>query len=618
MYIRETKKLNTPNGKVFYQYNLAETYRVNGVVKQNLILHLGSHELLQDKNNRTIIAKLLEHKITNSQSSIFDDNSNIPIELSQLADAFYAKYLHKQQTIADKDKPVEVVDNTVYEQVDLSSIKFMDSREIGAEWMSFEMLKRLELKEFLIKKGWSPNKAENAMISIISRAVASYSENKTESWLRLNSGLLELFDRPSGSVSRHDLYKSAQDLYAIKPELEQYLYNKLKTLFDIEDTILIYDLTNTHFEGRKLNSQLAQFGRNKQKRNDCKQVVLAAVINKEGFLKHSNIYEGNMSEPKTLLDILKQMNEQPGLEQRLIVMDAGIATEDNLKMLQEQNYLYVCVSRSNPGKELSSEHSKTITIKDRLDNDIKLTFMEGASSNQDRWIKVESSQKRLKEISMMERSMKKFEDEISGLINGIGKKGATKRLEKVWERIGRIRERNRSVHKYYDINVDDNNKIVTSISYKKIDIPESEKQNGEYYLRTNHSTATENEIWNIYNTIREVESTFRCLKSDLRLRPVFHQKDHNTEAHLHLGLLAYHVVAPIRFMLKSKGLNYDWRNIVRIMNSQKSATMSIVNKDKQTIIIRKCTSPLQEVLEIYKATEISSIPFRQKKFVVTH
>jgi len=128
----------------------------------------------------------------------------------------------------------------------------MDSREIGAEWMSLEMLKRLELKEFLLKKGWSQNKAENAMISIISRAVAAYSENKTESWLRLNSGLLELFDRPSGSVSRHDLYKSAQDLYEIKPELEQYLYNKLKTIFDIEDTILIYDLTNTHFEGRKL------------------------------------------------------------------------------------------------------------------------------------------------------------------------------------------------------------------------------------------------------------------------------------------------------------------------------------------------------------------------------
>jgi len=239
--------------------------------------------------------------------------------------------------------------------------------------MSFEMLKRLELKEFLIIKGWSQNKAENAMISIISRAVDTYSENKTESCLRLNSGLLELFDRPSGSISRHDLYKSAQDLYEIKPELEQYLYNKLKTLFDIEDTILIYDLTNTHFEGR-----------NKQKRNDCKQLVLAAVINKEGFLKHSNIYEGNMSEPKTLLDILKQMNEQPGLEQRLIVMDAGIATEDNLKMLQEQNYLYVCVSRSNPGKDIRIEHSKTITIKDRLDNDIKLTIMEGPSSIQER------------------------------------------------------------------------------------------------------------------------------------------------------------------------------------------------------------------------------------------
>jgi len=618
MYIRETKKANTPNGKVFLQYQLAETYRVDGIVKQNLILYLGSHELLQDKNNRNIVAKLLEDKINNNQSNLFDDKSNIPIELSQLADTFYAKYLHKQQAIADKDKPVEKVDNTEYEQVDLSSCKFMDCREIGAEWISFEMLKRLELKEFLLKKGWSINKVENAMISIISRAVAAYSENKTESWLRLNSGLLELFDRPTGSASRHDLYKSANDLYEIKPELEQYLYNKSISLFDIEDSVLIYDLTNTHFEGRKLNSKLAQFGRNKQKRYDCKQVVLAAVVNKYGFLKHSNIYEGNMSEPQTLLDIISTMSVDNGFEQRLIVIDAGIATEDNLKLLQEQNYHYVCVSRSKPGKGFTLDQSKEITVKDRLDNDIKLTFMDGVTSNQDRWINVQSSQKRLKESSMMERSMKKFEEEMSGVISSISKKGGTKRLEKVCERIGRIKERNRSVHKYYDIKVENKDNIVNSVSLVKLDKPATEQQNGEYYLRTNHTTATERDIWNIYNTIREVESTFRCLKSDLRLRPVYHQKDKNTEAHLHLGLLAYHIVAPIRHMLKSKGLNYDWRNIVRIMNSQKSCTMSVVNKDKKKIIIRSCTSPLQEVLEIYKATETSSIPYRQKKFVVTH
>jgi len=622
MFIKEVKKSNTPKGKVFYQYQLSETFRVDGKVKHKIILYLGSDKLLNSKENRFIVAKLLENKIRNTQL-ISEELVQASPELTKLVDQLYSKYQLKQQKESQKtidEESIDLpIDTTEYESVDLKTVNTTECREIGAEWMCCEMLDRLDLKSFLEHKGWSKNKVDNALISVISRAVASFSEHKTESWLNQNSALLELFDKPIGSVSRHHLYSSASDLYELKDELETYLYNKMTTLFDVDDTILIYDLTNTHFEGQKLNSKLSNFGRNKQKRSDCKQVVLGAVINKSGFLKHSNIYEGNMSDPQTLIDIIDNMgipNAADG-KQTIIVIDAGIATAGNLEAIRKRGYLYVAVSRSKPHLDEETDFTNAVIVKDKQDNEIKLKSIE-LKASKDSVIHVLSHRKALKENSMMNRAIENFELEMSSVVSGIEKKGGTKKIEKVWERIGRIKERNKTAHKYYDIKVEDKDGIATKIEFVKKDIKPTEPGNGEYFLRTNYTMANETEIWDIYNTIREVESTFRCLKSDLRLRPVYHKEDRHTNAHLYLGLLAYQIVSATRFMLKKSDLNYDWRNIVRIMNTQKAVTISITNKDKNEVIIRNCSRPIQEAMEIYKAVKISSMPFTTKKYVVTH
>ena len=616
MFIKEIRKSNIPNGKVFCQYQLCETFRMDSKVKHKIILYLGSDKLLNLKENRSIVAKLLENKIKNSQV-IADELIPTPSELNQLVDHLYSKFLQKQES--ENIKEVKVEETTVYEQVDLDSIHIPDSREIGAEWMCYSMLNHLDLKSFLEHKGWNKDKIEKALIAVISRAVASMSEHKTESWLNQNSALLELFNRPIDSVSRHHLYRSANDLYELKEELESYLYDKMKTLFDLDDTILIYDLTNTYFEGTKKNSKRAKFGRSKEKRSDCKLLVLGAVISKDGFLKHSNIYDGNMSDPQTLIDIIGQMGNPSTRsgQQPLIVIDAGIATEGNLELLRSKGYLYVVVSRSKPRLDVETDFTDAVIIKDKQDNEIKLKSIELKSST-DKIIQVQSQRKALKENSMIDKAIENFELEMNSVVSGINKKGGTKKVEKVWERIGRIKERNKSVHKYYDIQVEESEGIVTKLEFIKKDIEEAKSGSGEYFLRSNYTLADETEIWDIYNTIREVESTFRCLKSDLRLRPVFHQKDQYTDAHIHLGLLAYQVVAPIRYQLKKNGLNYDWRNIVRIMNTQKSVTISMRNKDKEEIIIKSCSRPSQSVLEIYQNLKMKSMPYLRKKFVVHH
>ena len=174
-----------------------------------------------------------------------------------------------------------------------------------------------------------------------------------------------------------------------------------------------------------------------------------------------------------------------------------------------------------------------------------------------------------------------------------------------------------SVHKYYDITVSDDGKgTVTSVSctHKKGEDPD--KKAGIYFLRTSLDEKQEKTLWFIYNVIREIESTFRILKTDLDLRPIYHKTDDASVAHLHLGLLAYWLVSTIRYQLKQKGFKSDWREIVRTMNTQKCVTTSVINIGNHVISVRKCTEPTMEVKKIYNILNFKYAPFYRKKSVV--
>ena len=143
-----------------------------------------------------------------------------------------------------------------------------------------------------------------------------------------------------------------------------------------------------------------------------------------------------------------------------------------------------------------------------------------------------------------------------------------------------------------------------------------DKKAGIYFLRTSLDEKQETNLWTIYNLIREIEYTFRVLKTDLDLRPIYHKTDDAAMAHLHLGLLAYWLVSTIRYQLKQKGYRSDWREIIRTMNTQKCVTTCIMNDKQETISIRKCTEPTAKVKQIYDLLNYKYVPFYRKKSVV--
>jgi hypothetical protein len=390
-------------------------------------------------------------------------------------------------------------------------------------------------------------------------------------------------------------------------------------LFDLDDKIILYDLTNTYFEGKMQHSKIAKYGRSKEKRKDAKLIVLAAVINKEGFLKYSNIFEGNMTDSKTLKTIVEALGKQTSFTQRkpIVVMDAGIATDGNLKMLKKEHYEYMCVSRSNLKSYHADTESNPVQIKDKKNQPIELMKVKVDKNNDDHYLWVKSKAKALKENSMNGLLSQRFEQGIQSINEGIHKKGGTKKTDKVFERIGRLKQKYPSVHKYYDITVNDDGKgTVTEISCKHKEGEDTDKKAGIYFLRTTLDEKDEKTLWSIYNTIREIEYTFRVLKTDLDLRPIYHKTDSASMAHLHLGLLAYWIVSTIRYQLKQKEYNSQWNEIVRIMNIQKCVTTTMENIERETISIRKCTEPTQKVKQIYNLLGYKEKPFHRKKSVV--
>ena len=504
--------------------------------------------------------------------------------------------------------------------VDIDTIKHRNVREVGAEWIGYNTWEKLQLTELLQSQGWSGEQVQLAATQIISRAVYPASELKTVRWIKENSAVCELTGYDMEKLTKDKLYQSALSLYAIKDELEKHLSTRTNNLFDLQDKIILYDLTNTYFEGEKRKSKLAKFGRSKEKRSDAKLVVLALVVNIEGFIKYSSVHEGNIADCDTLLAMIDKLATHTLKEKKaVIVLDAGIATEENLKLIEAKGYKYLCVSRTKLKEYEVVQDRLTVLLDTKSNKTIRLKAVT-TQKNTDYYLEVKSPSKEMKEAGMKNQFEQRFEELLQRIHKGIHSKGGVKQVNKVHQRIGRARERYPSVQQYYIIEVaeDKKTKVATEITWQKDEGKHASKLEGLgiYFLRTNLNVSDEVIVWNIYNTIREIESTFRTLKTDLHLRPVYHKNDEATMAHLHLGIMAYWLVNTVRHQLKSKNINSCWTEIVRIGNTQKMITTTGENTYDNLVTTRKCSEPNVNLKEIFDTLKADYRPFRKRKSVV--
>ena len=591
---------------------MVESYRdMNGRVCHRTMVTAGFlDELSPDHLNQ--IQNGLNLRVEGLDNQLFPGNTD-PLA-SAYIDRFYQQMV-KEKRIDVLPKPTS---NKDWQTIDLNSLRNKDVREIGAEWLCYQAISQLRIDKFLKSKGWESEKTSLALTHMVSRAVYPASEYKTSSWIRENSAVCEITGYDVKKITKDRLYQISHALYAEKESLEQYLSRQTNELFDLQDKIILYDLTNTYFEGEKRHSRIARFGRSKEKRNDARLVVMALVINPEGFIKYSTIYEGNKADCKTLVDMIEKLRQATSLtgKRALVVIDAGIATDDNLKLIQAKGYDYLCVSRSTVKNYTIEAGDSCVTITDKKKQKIELRKVK-VNHNTDYYLHVKSESKCHKESAMNSRFKDRFDEGLIKIESSLHKKGGVKQLPKVHQRIGRLKQKYPSIHRFYQIDVEsDDNNIVTSLTWSINPATDPDENSGIYFLRTSLTGLDEALAWMIYNTIREIEYTFRVLKTDLDLRPIFHQNDDSTMAHLHLGLLAYWIVNTVRYQLKQKEITSNWREIVRVMNTQKCVTTVAQNNKDEIISIRRCSEPDPKAQQIYDALKYKHAPFVRKKSVV--
>ena len=606
-------------------YRLTKSYRDSeGRERKAHVLYLGRLDGLT-KGDRQELASMLTEMIERRQSVASDNRV-----LYEMAMDFYLKY--RETKWAQEDDPVLRAEAERKERerkrdlvtVRLGSLVQKEARAIGPEAICRSTVQVLMVREFLASKGWSREQVDLALAQIVARAVYPYSELKTVRCLRGNSALLEMFKLDRGKVTKDALYQSAIRLWDVHREMEDYLHERVRSMFDLEERILLFDITNTYFEGRMEGSAVCRHGRSKEKRDDCKIVVLAAVVNTDGLLVRTMIYEGNRQDVTTVREVVGSLARETSPEARkVVVMDAGFYSADNARWLVENHFDYITVLPSGSAR-FTADSDRVARHEDCRHREIRLRSGHVEIDGQTRRaLLVDSDAKAAKERSMHELAAKRYEQGLDAVKAGIAKKGGTKLRDAVNRRLGKLDRQYGAIRKEYDIAITYEGKgakekaVAMEWSRKVGHADEREKLHGKYVLLTSLDDSDELNVWQFYNVIRTVEETFHILKTDLDIRPVFHKSDIGVQAHLNLSVLAYWVVSVTKYRLKLKDYpNVRWDEIIRIAQAQVVVTAEMDTEDGRRVSVRQSTEAEEELTVIYDLLKIPANPIGKVKSVV--
>ncbi len=600
MFIRCTTIKSKPPSEPYKTFRLVESERVDGKVKQRTLLNLGRHFDVPQSQWLALAGRISE--LLSTQQSLL--STVLPEELEALAQRFAAQILASRSQLPK--------DSSEFESVSVDSLELVRPRRIGVEQLALHALKQLKLDEKLKALGFNRHQLAAAIGNLIARMAFPASERASHDWLQQRSGLGELIGYDFEGMGLDRLYQASDLLWKHRETLESHLYQQEAALFHFDETITLYDLTNTFFEGTaKANSQ-AQRGRSKEKRHDCPLVTLGLVLDGSGFTRKSQLFPGNASEPQTLQTMLEGLEGRAG---STVVLDAGIASEENLRWLAEQGYRYLVVSRKRK-RDFNADHATV--VKDLPDQTVQVQRVVNEETGEVE-LYCHSQLREKKEQAMQDRFAERFEAALQSLADGLHKKGTVKRYDKILERIGRLKEKYSGAAQHYEVSVtpDTESNQAVAIAWKRLEKPHSQATHpGVYCLRANFTDWDDQTMWDTYTMLTDLEGVFRSLKSELRLRPIYHRKEKRVNGHIFITLIAYHLVQTLRSQLKAKGIYDSWQTIRAKMENQQRVTVVLQRKDGKTIHLRKATRAEPHQKEIYDALGISAQAGQFQKTIV--
>ena len=465
--------------------------------------------------------------------------------------------------------------------VNAKAVRVENKKHFGGPWLAMQLLQRLKLDDFL-KKHQAPGREQVpwslvSMTLVIARLLDPSSELFiSEQWYP-KTALPELLGVPAERVDDNRLYRALDELLPLKDELEKHLKNRMGELFDLDYDLLLYDVTSTFFEGQCKLNPLAQRGYSRDQRGDCKQVCIAMIVTRSGMPLGYEVFAGNTADVTTVKGIVDRIESKYGKSDRIWVMDRGMTSADNLEFLREENRRYIIGTNKALLKKFEQEIIKQDwnTIRDGIEVKLCKVPREEDESEEDKSKTIESSElfilcrsrdRKEKDQGIIQRAADKIASRLIKMTERCGKQNRSQLI--VSREIGRLLGQNTRAAHLFEVNVvpKDNDKLKTyaKIEWKKIKPATDwhELSDGCYLLRTNVTDWTDEELWKAYIQLTEAEDAFRIQKSDLRIRPVWHQKEERVLAHILVCFLAFVLWRTLGEDCKRAGLGDEPRRIL--------------------------------------------------------
>jgi transposase len=422
------------------------------------------------------------------------------------------------------------------------------------------------------------------------------------------------------SLDDDTLYRHMDALHPLREQIERSLAEREKTLFNLDQTVFLYDLTSTYFEGRAEANPKAKRGYSRDHRPDCKQVVVGLVLNREGFPLAHEIYDGNTQDRTTVAGMLDRLQTRVGLKPgQLVVVDRGMAYAENLAQITSRQLHYLVAARQperdrwladfDDDEQFESvirEPSPLNPCQNKTEVKVKLRRTDSGT-----YVLCVSDGRVLKDRAIREKHEKRLLADLEKLKARVVR-GTIKQPQKIDQAIGRLKERHPRVARYYTMHYDAG---AGTFDYE-LDAERrarAEKLDGSYLLRSDRTDLGADEAWRIYILLTRVENAFRAMKSPLEERPIWHHKQHRVETHIFLCVLAYHLLIAIENTLLARSIHTSWESVRETLQTHQVCTIVLPAPHGLELHIRRGSTPEVAHRKIYEALQVPSDPVCVRK-----
>jgi transposase len=502
----------------------------------------------------------------------------------------------------------------------VNKVRLERTRQFGSCWLGLELWKRLELDGFFADAvdeqeadvPWS----RVAAVLAINRLCAPGSELAVEERWYPSTALDDLLGIEEGKLNDTRLYRCLDRILPHKTKLERHLKQRYGELFGVEFDVLLYDLTSTYVEGAAEKNPMMRRGYSRDHRPDCEQMVIALIVNSEGFPFSYETFDGNRADVSTMETILRMVERKYGKARRIWVFDRGIVSEENLAAIRKRGGQYLVGTARSQMKPFAAELLKDDWTRVRPEVEVKKAAIP---QGEETFILCRTTGRKEKEKAIRKRFSTRMEDALKRLAKTI-ETGRLKDRNKMERRLGRIQASHPQVNDLYEVAVRD-----TPEGVRLFWAIQEERQlwrglrEGAYMLRTNLPAGTAEELWSRYMQLTEAEASFRALKSELSIRPLFHQLEPRVKAHIMVAFLGYALWVTLKHLLKRRpaaipqpstnGVNnvqpLSAMKALALLSTLQSADIVLPTTDGREIRLRRVTEPTAEQKSLLQQLDLS-------------